>query len=146
MAATGSVGDVLAVFGVWAAISGAAQLVVALRRRALLGSQWPLLLAGGVSVIAGVVYLMAAAGDDPELTPLVLYTAAGGTYFVVQAWLPRAASPPLGQAGRPHPGGKLTIDWTDSRPSSRGPVADQGLSRARRGGGRRILDGVITEV
>ena len=66
VAATGSVGDVLAVFGVWAAISGAAQLVVALRRRALLGSQWPLLLAGGVSVIAGVVYLMAAAGDDPS--------------------------------------------------------------------------------
>ena len=87
VAATGSVGDVLAVFGVWAAISGAAQLVVALRRRALLGSQWPLLLAGGLSVLAGVVYLMAAAGDDPELTPLVLYTAAGGTYFVVQAWL-----------------------------------------------------------
>ena len=54
VAATGSVADVLTVFGVWAAISGAAQLVVALRRRALLGNQWPMLLAGGGSVIGGL--------------------------------------------------------------------------------------------
>jgi hypothetical protein len=60
VAATGSVADVLAVFGVWAAISGAAQLVVALRRRAQLGNQWPMLLAGGVSMIAGVAYIIAA--------------------------------------------------------------------------------------
>jgi uncharacterized membrane protein HdeD (DUF308 family) len=43
VAATGGVSDVLAVFGVWAAVSGAAQLVVVLRRRAQLGNQWPLL-------------------------------------------------------------------------------------------------------
>jgi uncharacterized membrane protein HdeD (DUF308 family) len=54
VAATGSIPDVLRVFGVWAAISGAAQLVVALRRHAQLGNQWPMLLAGGVSIIAGV--------------------------------------------------------------------------------------------
>ena len=38
VAATGSVADVLAVFGVWAIASGAAQFVVALRRRARLAS------------------------------------------------------------------------------------------------------------
>lgn len=37
IAATASVADVLAVFGVWALLSGAAQLVVALRRRAQSG-------------------------------------------------------------------------------------------------------------
>jgi uncharacterized membrane protein HdeD (DUF308 family) len=87
VAATGTVADVLAVFGVWAAISGAAQLVVALRRRAQLGWQWPLLLAGGVSIIAGIVCLIAAAGADPMLDLLVLYAATGGVEFVVQAGL-----------------------------------------------------------
>jgi uncharacterized membrane protein HdeD (DUF308 family) len=43
VAATRSVAAVFVVFGVWAAVSGAAQLVVVLRRRAQLGNQWPLL-------------------------------------------------------------------------------------------------------
>ena len=46
VASTGTVADALAVFGVWAGITGAAQLVVALRRRAQFGNQWPMLLAG----------------------------------------------------------------------------------------------------
>ena len=87
VAATGTVADVLAVFGVWAGISGVAQLVVAVRRRAQLGWQLPLLLAGGVSVIACFVYLSAATGEDPMLNLLVLYAATGGVEFVVQAWL-----------------------------------------------------------
>ena len=37
VAATGSVADVLKVFGVWAILSGAAQFFVAIRRRAQLG-------------------------------------------------------------------------------------------------------------
>jgi uncharacterized membrane protein HdeD (DUF308 family) len=87
VAATGSVANVLAVFGVWAAVSGAAQLVVALRRRALLGNQWPLLLAGGLSIVAGIAYLILSAGHDPKLRPLAIYTATGGIEFVAQAWL-----------------------------------------------------------
>jgi uncharacterized membrane protein HdeD (DUF308 family) len=87
VAATGSVADVLAVFGVWAGISGAAQLVVALRRRGQFGNQWPLLLAGGVSVFAGVAYVIAAAGANPMLDMLALYSATGGIDFVAQAGL-----------------------------------------------------------
>ena len=87
VAATGSVADVLAVFGVWAAISGAAQLVVALRRRALLGNQWPMLLAGGGSVIGGVAYIILAAGGNPKLRLLAIYAATGGVEFIIQAWL-----------------------------------------------------------
>lgn len=64
-----------------------AQLFVAIRRRAQLGKQWPLRLAGGFSVIAGVAYITAAAGGDPRLMPLVIYTATGGAEFVIQAWL-----------------------------------------------------------
>ena len=87
VAATGSVADVVAVFGVWAFISGAAQLVTALRRRAQLGNQWPMLLAGGVSVIVGVAYVMAAVAGNPRLGVLAIYAATGGIDFVVQAWL-----------------------------------------------------------
>ena len=74
-------------FGVWAAVSGAAQLVVALRRRAQLGTQWPLLLANGVSVIGGVAFIVAPAVGHPKLGMLAIYAATGGIEFVIQAWL-----------------------------------------------------------
>jgi uncharacterized membrane protein HdeD (DUF308 family) len=87
VAATRGVAAVFTVFGVWAAVSGAAQLVVVLRRRAQLGNQWPLLLANGVSVIGGVAFLIAAAVGQPKLGMLAIYAATGGTEFVIQAWL-----------------------------------------------------------
>jgi uncharacterized membrane protein HdeD (DUF308 family) len=87
VAATENAATVFAVFGVWAAVSGAAQLVVALRRRAQLGNQWPLLLANAVSVIAGIAFIIAAAGGDPKLSMLAIYAATGGIEFVIQAGL-----------------------------------------------------------
>ena len=87
VAATGSVADVLAVFGVWALLSGAAQFVVALRRRAQFGNQWPMLLAGVGSVSFGIAYVIASTGADPMLNMLAIYAAGGGVDFVVQAWL-----------------------------------------------------------
>jgi uncharacterized membrane protein HdeD (DUF308 family) len=86
LAAIGGLGAVLFVFGLWAIVSGAAQLTVAIRRRSPeLGRQWPMLIAGALSVIAGLTYLLAAAGDDANLTALIMYTAAGGAFFVIQA-------------------------------------------------------------
>ena len=87
LAATGSVADVLAVFGVWALLSGAAQFVVALRRRAQFGHQWPMLLAGIGSVSFGIAFVVASTGTDPMLNKLAIYAAGGGIDFVVQAWL-----------------------------------------------------------
>jgi uncharacterized membrane protein HdeD (DUF308 family) len=87
VAATGTVSNVLVVFGVWAGLSGAAQLVVALRRRAQFGKPWPMLLAGGVSVIAGIAYVIAASGADPMLNMLSVYAAAGGIDFLIESWL-----------------------------------------------------------
>jgi uncharacterized membrane protein HdeD (DUF308 family) len=103
VAAAGSVANVLAVFGVWAALSGAAQLVVTLWRRARLGTQWPLLIAGGGSVVFGAVFLALATADSPNLNMLAAYALGGGLEFVIQAWLlarrrPRFATvsaPPL---------------------------------------------------
>jgi uncharacterized membrane protein HdeD (DUF308 family) len=101
IAATGTVANVLAVFGVWAAASGAAQLVVALRRRAQLGNQWPMLLAGGFSIVAGGAYIILAASNAPRLMPLVIYAATGGVEFVIQAWLLARRSRRLAQPGDP---------------------------------------------
>ena len=58
-------------------VSGAAQLIVTLRRRAQFGSQWPPLLAETFSMVAGIDYLIAAARDSPMLTSLVIYTTGG---------------------------------------------------------------------
>ena len=87
VAATGTVANVFAVFGVWALVSGAAQLVVALRRREQLGKQWPMRLAGGVSTLLGIALIVASAGSAPKLSMLALYAAAGGVDFVLEAWL-----------------------------------------------------------
>jgi uncharacterized membrane protein HdeD (DUF308 family) len=75
------------VFGVWAIVAGVAQLALLLRRRALLGNQWPLVLASVGSGFAGVGYVIASGGADPKLHMIALYAAGGGTEFVVQAWL-----------------------------------------------------------
>ena len=87
IAATGTVANVFAVFGVWAAVAGAAQLVTALRRRALYGKQIPMLLAGGVSVLLGVVFIVGSAAGSPGLGMLAVYAATGGIDFVIQAGL-----------------------------------------------------------
>jgi uncharacterized membrane protein HdeD (DUF308 family) len=65
-----------------------AQLVAALRRhRFEMGRQWSLLLAGALSVIAGGTFGVTALGDDPRLDATVMYAAAGGAFFVIQAGL-----------------------------------------------------------
>jgi uncharacterized membrane protein HdeD (DUF308 family) len=87
VAATGTVTDAVAVFGVWAFVSGAAQLITALRRRERFGSQWPMLLAGGISVIGGVAFVIASTMTDPMLSMLAIYAATGGIDVILQAWL-----------------------------------------------------------
>src|SRR5215470_19719357 len=87
VAATASVTAVVAVFGIWAGVAGAAQLLVALRRRAVMGKQWPMRLAGGVSVVFGIAFIIAAAGGHPMLNMVVVYAATGGVDFVIEAWL-----------------------------------------------------------
>ena len=87
IAATGSAANVFAVFGVWAGLSGAAQLVVGLRRRAQLGKQWPMLLAGGGSVIFGIAFLVASTMANPMLSMLAIYAATGGIDFLIEAGL-----------------------------------------------------------
>ncbi|WP_227982786.1 DUF308 domain-containing protein [Nocardia spumae] len=85
---TGGVPAVLGVFGGWAVVSGAAQLVVGLRRRsAASGRQWPTLISGGLSVLVGAFYIVQATGADPSLDVLSVYATGGGVFFLLQALL-----------------------------------------------------------
>ncbi|SNY88759.1 hypothetical protein SAMN04244553_5744 [Nocardia amikacinitolerans] len=84
----GGVAAVLAVFGAWATLSGAAQLAVGLYRRGpALGRQWPTLLSGGLSFLVGAFYVAQAAGEAPSLDVLSVYATGGGVFFIAQAAL-----------------------------------------------------------
>ncbi|MFE7524122.1 DUF308 domain-containing protein [Kitasatospora sp. NPDC057542] len=86
---THEVSAVLGVFGVWAVVSGAAQVAVGIRRRGPeLAGQWPMLVAGGLSFVVGVFYDIQAAGHQPPLDVLSVYATGGGIFFIVQAGLP----------------------------------------------------------
>ncbi len=90
VAATSGTSAVLRVWGAWAVTAGAVQLAVALRRRRL-GGQGPMMLSGGISVLAGGGFLAAAAGADPALDGLGGYALLGGVFFLVSALRLRGA-------------------------------------------------------
>jgi uncharacterized membrane protein HdeD (DUF308 family) len=79
---------VLAVFGVWAALSGLLQLVTAIRRRKT-GAQWAMILSGAQSTLAGGFFISAAVRTgDPGINDIAPYAAFGAFYFLVAAvWL-----------------------------------------------------------
>ncbi|MFE3056707.1 DUF308 domain-containing protein [Nocardia sp. NPDC059239] len=84
----GGVAAVLAVFGIWATVSGAAQLAVGLYRRSpTLGKQWPTLISGGLSFLVGAVYVAQATAPSPSLDVLSVYATGGGIFFIAQAAL-----------------------------------------------------------
>ncbi|UMG91587.1 hypothetical protein [Nocardioides sp. TF02-7] len=76
-------GDILVVWGAWAVAAGAVQLVVAVLRKAL-GGQWPMILSGGISVLAGLSFI-AMAGDATSLTSIAGYATLGGLFFLASA-------------------------------------------------------------
>lgn len=86
---TMSMNVVLAVFGVWAALSGLLQLATALRRWKSHGAQWLMILSGAQSAFAGTMFLGKAAGPDmPSVADLAPYAAFGAFYFLVSGlWL-----------------------------------------------------------
>jgi uncharacterized membrane protein HdeD (DUF308 family) len=89
VALTRSMNAVLAVYGVWAVLSGLFQLVTAARRWKTSGAQWAMILSGGQSALAGIFFVKMA-GDvaDIGITNVAPYAAFGAFYFLVSAvWL-----------------------------------------------------------
>ncbi|WP_433064095.1 hypothetical protein [Dactylosporangium sp. CS-033363] len=88
-AAASGIPAVLRVWGAWAIVAGLIQLFVALRRRTQ-GGQWPMILSGGLSALAGTSFILAAAADNPQLSNVAGYALVGGIFFLVSALrLPR---------------------------------------------------------
>ncbi|MEC3952419.1 DUF308 domain-containing protein [Nocardia sp. CDC153] len=84
----GNAAAVLGVFGSWAVLSGAAQLIVGLARRGpTLGKQWPTLISGGLSFLVGATYIAQTTADSPSLDVLAIYATGGGIFFIAQAAL-----------------------------------------------------------
>ncbi|MET8227647.1 hypothetical protein [Streptomyces sp. NPDC005301] len=84
IATTSDIADVLRVWGAWAIVSGLVQLLVGVARRSM-GGQWPMILSGGISVLAGASFFRSATQEDPSLTALAGYAVLGGIFFLVSA-------------------------------------------------------------
>ncbi|EWM11332.1 integral membrane protein [Kutzneria sp. 744] len=75
---------VLRVWGAWAILSGLVQLVVGLSRRAL-GGQWPMIISGAISTVAGISFILQAGQQGAGLSTLAGYATLGGIFFLVSA-------------------------------------------------------------
>ncbi|MFE2034408.1 DUF308 domain-containing protein [Streptomyces scopuliridis] len=78
-----TIGTALLVFGIWALLSGAIQLVVAIRRRRTVGAQWPMIISGGLSVLAGANFAATSASATSSLSTVAGYSAFGAFWFLV---------------------------------------------------------------
>ncbi|MBO2009670.1 hypothetical protein J4E00_11460 [Siccationidurans soli] len=77
---------VLVVFGAWAGLTGLIQLVLGLRRRRTFGGQWPMILSGGQSIIAGASFIAMAQAPTMGIVNLAGYAAFGAFYFLLAAF------------------------------------------------------------
>jgi uncharacterized membrane protein HdeD (DUF308 family) len=84
IACSSGVPAVLRVWGIWALVSGLIQLVVGVSRRKL-GGQWPMIISGAISTLAGIAFIAQAAKDGASLSNLAGYAVLGGIFFLVSA-------------------------------------------------------------
>ncbi|PJJ70605.1 uncharacterized membrane protein HdeD (DUF308 family) [Diaminobutyricimonas aerilata] len=75
---------ILVVWGAWAVTAGAVQLIVAIGRRSL-GGQWPMILSGGISVLAGAAFIAQSGTASASLASLAGYATLGGIFFLISA-------------------------------------------------------------
>ncbi|MEU3183797.1 DUF308 domain-containing protein [Streptomyces sp. NPDC006923] len=83
IAVLSTIGAALLVFGIWALLSGAIQLVVAVRRRRTVGAQWPMIISGAQSVLAGAGIAAMSASATSGLSTVAGYSAFGAFWFLV---------------------------------------------------------------
>ena len=84
-----SMNAVLSVYGVWAVVAGALQLLTAARRWKTNGAQWAMILSGAQSALAGLFFVKMAGGTEIiGIANVAPYAAFGAFYFLVSAlWL-----------------------------------------------------------
>ena len=84
VASASGIPAVLRVWGAWAIVAGLVQLIVGVTRRGM-GGQWPMIISGGISVLAGGSFIVAAAADNPVLTNAIGYAFPGAVFFLIAA-------------------------------------------------------------
>jgi uncharacterized membrane protein HdeD (DUF308 family) len=84
LACTSGIPAVLRVWGAWAIVAGLVQLIVGVSRREM-GGQWPMIISGAISVLAGTSFIVTAASDGPTLTNAAGYAIPGGIFFLLSA-------------------------------------------------------------
>ena len=92
---------VLAVFGVWAILSGLLQLYTGVRRWRTYGAQWVMILSGAQSALAGGFMISRSVGTAvPTILDIAPYAGFGAFYFLLSAiWLTVAAYRKVRTAG-----------------------------------------------
>jgi uncharacterized membrane protein HdeD (DUF308 family) len=80
-----TIGTALLVFGSWALLSGAIQLATAIRRWRTVGAQWPMIISGGLSVVAGAAFAAMSGSATSGLSSVAGYSAFGAFWFLVSA-------------------------------------------------------------
>jgi uncharacterized membrane protein HdeD (DUF308 family) len=75
---------VLRVWGAWAVVAGLLQLIVGVTRRKM-GGQWPMIISGGISVLAGGSFIATASANNPVLTNAIGYAIPGAVFFLISA-------------------------------------------------------------
>ncbi|MFT4053794.1 MAG: DUF308 domain-containing protein [Novosphingobium sp.] len=77
----------IGVIGVWAALAGILQLATGVRRWRSASAQWPQILSGGQSALAGAHFISQAADATSVLSAATVapYAAFGAFYFAISA-------------------------------------------------------------
>jgi uncharacterized membrane protein HdeD (DUF308 family) len=83
----GGLTSALVVFGVWASISGAVQLYLGLVRRRPIGGQWAMNISGGLSILAGISFIVTAGAPSTSLRTIAGYSGFGAFWYLVGALL-----------------------------------------------------------
>jgi hypothetical protein len=86
-------GTTLAAFGAWAVVSGLLQLGVAIHRLRAGSRQLPMILSGGISTFAGLMFIAASGKDTAHFANLAGYMAFGAVLFLVSAYRDRGPAP-----------------------------------------------------
>lgn len=89
VAATRNFHAVIAVVGVWATLAGVLQLWTGARRWRSAAAQWPMILSGAQSALAGLFFIAKAIdpASRPSVADVAPYAAFGAFYFAVAAFM-----------------------------------------------------------
>jgi uncharacterized membrane protein HdeD (DUF308 family) len=77
--------EALIVFGIWAIATGLIQMILGIRRRKLLGGQWPMIISGGQSILGGSSFIYLTHDPSKGITSLAGYAAFGAFYYLFAA-------------------------------------------------------------